>query len=100
MCDSGGTNLAQVTTLDKNSGSPRWSPSGQQIDLDGANPTQLIAAEQRIFTATTKSCPPDSSLVAYFGASNFLWRAPIDGGIQFDSLTGGPSIQASHPMAN
>jgi Tol biopolymer transport system component len=34
MCDSDGTNLVQVTSLNKRAGSPRWSPDGQQITFD------------------------------------------------------------------
>ena len=34
MCDSDGSNLIQVTSLNKAAGTPRWSPDGQQIAFD------------------------------------------------------------------
>ncbi|HWO02136.1 MAG TPA: protein kinase [Blastocatellia bacterium] len=34
MCDSDGTNLVRVTSLNKSAGAPRWSPDGQQIAFD------------------------------------------------------------------
>jgi len=34
MCDSDGSNLIQVTSLNKAAGTPRWSPDGQQFAFD------------------------------------------------------------------
>jgi Tol biopolymer transport system component len=34
MCDSDGSNLIQMTSLNKAAGTPRWSPDGQQIAFD------------------------------------------------------------------
>jgi len=34
MCDSDGSNLVRVTSLNKYAGTPRWSPDGQQIAFD------------------------------------------------------------------
>jgi len=95
MCDSDGSNLVRVTSLNKYAGTPRWSPDGQQIAFDffeeGRGHIYVISPEggepRRItmgdFDDTVPSWSRNGKWI-YFSSNRTgvyeVWRVPAEGG--------------------
>jgi Tol biopolymer transport system component len=95
MCDSDGTNLVQVTSLNGRAGSPRWSPDGQQIVFDfygeGKGDIYTISVEgglpRPIVTGDSDDHLPSWSTDGkwiYFASDRSgkhqVWKVPVQGG--------------------
>jgi Tol biopolymer transport system component len=95
MCNSDGTNLVQVTTLNKFAGTPRWSPDGQQIAFDffgeGKGDIYAVTAEgglpRPIVTGDSDDVVPSWSADGkwiYFASDRTgehqVWKVPAQGG--------------------
>ena len=55
LCDSDGSKLRQLTTLESGAGSPRWSPDGQQIVFDSR---EKGSATQDVYLIGTQGGAP------------------------------------------
>jgi Tol biopolymer transport system component len=96
ICDADGTNPAQVTRLERYSGSPRWSPDGRYLAFDfrSEQHSEIYTVELASRRAHFIARFPDADNVVprwsrdgrwiYFasnhGAKDFhLWRIPAEG---------------------
>jgi Tol biopolymer transport system component len=111
MCDSDGSNLVQVTSLNKRAGTPRWSPDDQQIafdfrsegkwsiyavSADGGLPRSIATSD---FDNNMPSWSGDGRWI-YFASTRTgdyqVWKAPAQGGkaVQVTRQGGGPAFES------
>jgi Tol biopolymer transport system component len=95
VCDGEGLNAIQLTSLDRKTGTPRWSPDGRHIAFDSRAETHsaiyVINAEggspRRITTGTSDDVVPSWSrdgqwiyFVSNRTGDNQVWKSPAEGG--------------------
>ena len=95
LCDSNGTNLVQLTSLDRTTGTPRWSPDGRNIAFDSRIESHsdifVISAEggtpRRLTTDASDDVVPSWSRDGrwiYFSSNRTgdrqVWKVPAEGG--------------------
>ena len=112
MCDSDGTNLVQLTSLNKRAGSPRWSPDGQQIAFDfygeGKGDVYAISVEggqpRPIVTDDSDDHWPSWSADGkwiYFASDRSgdhqVWKVPAQGGEAVQVTRQGGRIPCESP---
>jgi Tol biopolymer transport system component len=115
MCDRDGTNLVQVTSLNKRSGSPRWSPDGQQIVFDfyeeGKGDIYTISVEgglpRPIVTGDADDHWPSWSADGkwiYFASDRSgkyqVWKVPARGGEAVQVTRQGGHLPCESPDGN
>jgi Tol biopolymer transport system component/DNA-binding winged helix-turn-helix (wHTH) protein len=108
ICRSDGSDLLQLTHYDSISGTPRWSPNGQQIVFDsrvfgsngntdifvvdshGGSPRRLTGGASAASSAEVPSWSRDGRWI-YFASDRSggweVWKIPS---------TGGPAVQVTH----
>jgi Tol biopolymer transport system component/DNA-binding winged helix-turn-helix (wHTH) protein len=108
ICRSDGSDLLQLTHYDSISGTPRWSPNGQQIVFDsrvfgsngntdifvvdshGGSPRRLTGGASAASSAEVPSWSRDGRWI-YFASDRSggweIWKIPT---------TGGPAVQVTH----
>jgi Tol biopolymer transport system component len=112
MCDADGTNLVQLTSLNKRSGSPRWSPDGQQIVFD-----VYEEAKGDIYAISVEGGLPrpivtdaaDDHLPSWSGDGKWIyfasdrtgipqvWKVPAEGGEAVQVTRGGGLLPSESP---
>ena len=113
MCESDGTNLVQMTSLNKTAGSPRWSPDGQQIAFDfygegGKGDVYAISVEggvpRPIVTDDSDDHYPSWSADGkwiYFASDRSgdqqVWKVPTQGGEAVQVTRQGGRIPCESP---
>ena len=116
ICDSNGSNLSQLTSLGApNTGTPRWSPDGQQIAFDsrqeGHSDIYAINAEggspHRLTTEPFENNVPSWSRDGrwiYFGSNRSgteqIWKMPPQGGQAAQVTKQGDLRPSSQPTAS
>jgi Tol biopolymer transport system component len=95
LCDSNGTNLDQLTSYGRVTGTPRWSPDGRHIAFDSRIETNsdiyVMGAEggspRRLTTETSDDNVPSWSRDGrwiYFcsnrSGDHQVWKIPVEGG--------------------
>ena len=95
VCDSNGTNLAQLTSFERTTGTPRWSPDGRHIAFDSRAESHsdiyVTGAEggspRRLTTETSDDVVPSWSRDGrwiYFASDRTgdrqVWKVPAEGG--------------------
>jgi Tol biopolymer transport system component len=94
VCDAGGSNPVQLTSLDAHTGSPRWSPDGEHIafdsDSDGKWAVYIISANggkpRRMTSGPASNDAPSWSrdgrwiyFVSDRTGEDQLWKMPVGG---------------------